>query len=121
MYFSHFSSAVASDKSRKTFANNILAAYVTFKLDGIDLDWEYPGRQGAEGNSFNSKDTPNFLSFLTILRAKLPPTARISAAVQASTFLDTEAHPMIDLTDFAKVLDWVMLMNYDVWGCKHTF
>jgi hypothetical protein len=28
---------------------------------------------------------------------------------------------MTDLTDFAQVLDWVTLMNYDVWGCKHAF
>ena len=28
---------------------------------------------------------------------------------------------MTNLTDFAQVLDWVMLMNYDVWGCKHAF
>ena len=119
--FRYFSSAVASDESRRAFANNILTAYTTFNLDGIDLDWEYPGRQGAEGNNFDSKDTPNFLAFLTILRASLPPTARISAAVQTSTFLDTQAHPMTDLTDFADLLDWVMLMNYDDWGCKHIF
>ena len=90
-------------------------------MDGIDIDWEYPGRQGAEGNSINSEDTPNFLSFLNILRAILPHTARISAAVQTSPFSDTKEHPMADLTEFAKVLDWVVLMNYDVWGCKHAF
>ena len=28
---------------------------------------------------------------------------------------------MNDLTDFARVLDWVVLMNYDVWGCKYAF
>lgn len=120
-YLRHFSSAVASNKSRETLAKNILAIYITYKLDGVDLDWEYPGRQGAEGNSVDSNDTPNFLSFLTILRAILPPTARISAAVQTTTFLDTRAQPMTDLADFAHVLDWVLLMNYDVWGCKHTF
>jgi len=77
------------EKGRYTLAN-ILAAYTTFfKLDSIDLDWEYPGRQGAEGNTVDTKDTPNFLSSLTILRAMLPSTARISA-------------------------DWV-IMNYDVW------
>lgn len=112
----HFSSAVATVKKRKTFASNILAAYRTFNLDGIDLDWEYPGKQGAGENSVNSEDTRNFLSFLTILRATLPSTALISAAAQTSTFLDADANPMTDLTDFAKVLDWVTLMNYDVWS-----
>ncbi|KAF8812560.1 glycoside hydrolase family 18 protein [Phlegmacium glaucopus] len=112
----HFSSAVASDESRRFFANNVLAAYKTHDLDGIELDWEYPGRQGAEGNNVDSKDTPNFLLFLIILRSILPPTARISAAVQTSTFWDTQGRPMTDLTDFADVLDWVLLMNYDVWG-----
>ena len=54
--FRHFSSAVASETGRNTLAN-ILAAYTTFKLDGMDLDWEYPGRQGVEGNTVDANDT----------------------------------------------------------------
>ncbi|KAF8812556.1 hypothetical protein BYT27DRAFT_7252073 [Phlegmacium glaucopus] len=78
------------------FANNVLAAYKAYDLDGIELDWEYPGKQGAEGNNVDSKDTPNFLLLLIILRSILPPTARISAVVQTSTFWDTRGQPMTD-------------------------
>ncbi|KAF8974431.1 glycoside hydrolase [Flammula alnicola] len=112
----YFSSAVASDGSRKTFVNNIFATYKSFDLDGIDIDWEYPGRKGASGNHFDSNDSANFLLFLKLLRATLPPTARISAAVETTTFADSKGEPMVDLADFALVLDWVLLMNYDVWG-----
>lgn len=116
--FRHFSSAVATEKSRKIFAKNILARYLAFELDGVDIDWEYPGKDGGSGNHVSSEDATNFLLFLKHLRTILPPTARISAAVETTTFVDSEGEPMQDLKEFANVLDWILLMDYDVWGCK---
>lgn len=118
MAFRHFSSAVATEKNRKTFAKNILATYLAFELDGIDIDWEYPGKDGGSGNLVSSDDASNFLLFLKHLRTILPSTARISAAVETTTFVDSEGEHMQDLTEFASVLDWILLMDYDVWGCK---
>ncbi|KAF8165233.1 glycoside hydrolase [Crassisporium funariophilum] len=112
----HFSTAVASAENREAFARNIHAAYNMYDLDGIDIDWEYPGREGAGGNRVDSNDTANLLLFLQTLRAILPSTARISAAAQTTTFVDSQGQPMADVSEFAKVLDWVLLMNYDVWG-----
>jgi chitinase len=117
-YVRYFSNAVATQKSRATFASNILAAYKAFDLDGIDIDWEYPGRQGAPGNKWHPNDAKNFLSFIRLLRTVLPPEARISAAVDTTTFIGNNGKAMSNVSEFSKVLDWALIMNYDVWGSK---
>lgn len=95
-------------------------AYNAFDLDGIDIDWEYPGRQGAPGNKWHPNDAKNFLSFLRLLRSVLPPAARISAAVDTTTFIGNNGKPMTNVSEFSNTLDWVLIMNYDVWGCKSS-
>ncbi|CAA7259874.1 unnamed protein product [Cyclocybe aegerita] len=112
----HFSPAVSTDQSRRTLVNNIASFYKTYNLDGIDLDWEYPGHKGAHENTVNSNDSANFLSFLKLLRSVLPATARLSAAVETVPFTNSKGNPSMDVSGFAQVLDWVVLMNYDVWG-----
>ncbi|KIL68084.1 glycoside hydrolase family 18 protein [Amanita muscaria Koide BX008] len=112
----YFSEAVATPGSRQSFVQNIAAVYRDFNLDGIDIDWEYPGRAGAAGNHVNANDTENFLLFLRLLRASLPPTAKLSAAAVSSPFVDSRGHPMKNTTEFASILDWILIMNYDNWG-----
>lgn len=114
----YFSSAVATAENRALFAGNILLAYLQYGVDGIEIDWEYPGQPGAPGNEFSPEDTANFLLFLKTLRDTLPPEARITAAVESSPFLDKNGKPLHDMQEFSKVLDWVLIMNYDLWGCK---
>lgn len=97
---------------------NIQSAYHEFNLDGIDIDWEYPGHEGAGGNEVNSRDSANFLLFLQILRRTLPRDAKITAAAQTVPFVDQSGQPTQDVSEFAKIVDWILLMNYDVWSCK---
>ncbi|GLB33930.1 putative glyco 18 [Lyophyllum shimeji] len=116
----YFSQAVATPDNRYQFASNILSVYRNFSLDGIDLDWEYPGRQGAEGNEIDPQDSNNFLLFLHCLRSVLPIGARITAAAQTVPFTDSSGQPTKDVSQFAGVLDWLLLMNYDLWGSSST-
>ena len=111
---------MADAESRSVFASNIRAFYDTFDLDGIDIDWEYPGQAGNDGNSVSPDDTANFLSFLQLLRQTLPATAKMSAAVQTVPFAGADGDPLADVSAFAQVLDWVLIMNYDAWGCTYT-
>ena len=108
---------MATERSRQLFTSNILDAYNRFSLDGIDIDWEYPGQQGNVGNGVSPSDTENFLRFLQLLRRVLPPSAKISAATQTVPFAGSNGLPLQDVSQFARVLDWVLLMNYDIWGC----
>ncbi|KAG6880383.1 hypothetical protein C0992_007794 [Termitomyces sp. T32_za158] len=111
----YFSSAVRTARSRTLFAKSILHVFNDFHLDGIDLDWEYPGRGGASGNQVHPDDSNNFLLFLQLLRSVLPAGTCITAAVQTVPFMDAHGEPMKDLKPFAALLNWTMLMNYDVW------
>ncbi|KAG6911213.1 hypothetical protein DXG01_003080 [Tephrocybe rancida] len=116
----HFSSAVRTPESRALLTNNILSVFNQFGLDGIDLDWEYPGREGAGGNQIHPKDSENFLLFIRSLRSALPPGACITAAAQTVPFTDSHGQPMQDLSQFAAKLDWITLMNYDTWAPSST-
>lgn len=113
----YFSSSVATDKSRNAFAASINKAYIDFELDGIDIDWEYPAQQGEGHNKVSQDDTANFLTFLKLLRTTLPRSARITAAAQTVPFAGRNGNPSKSLAAFADVFDYVLLMNYDAWGC----
>jgi chitinase len=114
----YFSWAVQNESTRYTFVKNIVDLYSKYDLDGIDIDWEYPGGNGHPQNYFGSSDTANLLEFLKRLRIELPRNARITAAVQTSPFAGADGVPVTDVRAFADVLDWVVLMNYDVWGAS---
>jgi chitinase len=115
--YRYFSPAVATPESRLIFVNNILATYIKYDVDGIDIDWEYPGQPGNPGNIVDTEhDTANYLLFLQLLRQTLPPSAKITAATLTQPWVDASGQPSKDMTAFATVLDWVLLMNYDVWG-----
>lgn len=83
-------------------------------------DWEYPGVQGAGNNQVSSTDSARFLTFLQLLRAQLPESAKLTAATQVTPFAGPDGTPMRDVSAFAQVLDWILIMNYDIWGGKHT-
>ncbi|TCD60185.1 hypothetical protein EIP91_010599 [Steccherinum ochraceum] len=112
----YFSPATSSDATRRTLASNILALYNQYNLDGIDIDWEYPAQQGDSANAVSPNDTANYLAFLRLLRKTLPPQAKITAAAMTVPWAGPDGQPLADMSGFAKVLDWVLIMNYDTWG-----
>lgn len=116
----YFSAAVSSAENRATFVKNINAVVLEFVVDGVDLDWEYPGQTSGGDESFSPDDTANFLTFLQLLRATLPVGSRITAATQTATFVDDHGEPLKDVSEFAKVLDAITVMAYDTWGSSST-
>src|SRR5436190_23335841 len=65
-----FSDAALTDDSRQKFARSCLNLLKQYALDGIDLDWEYPGQRGP-GIKFRPEDKENFTAMLRELRAQL--------------------------------------------------
>ncbi|KAJ7255293.1 glycoside hydrolase family 18 protein [Mycena rebaudengoi] len=113
----HFSTAVATQENRTAFVNAVLGLVSKYKLDGIDFDWEYPGKEGLPCNKVDPADSANFLAFLQQLRGTSDGQDLVlTAAVGITPFVGSDGAPMNDVSEFAKVLDRIALMAYDVWG-----
>ncbi|KIP07396.1 glycoside hydrolase family 18 protein [Phlebiopsis gigantea 11061_1 CR5-6] len=113
----YFSTAVGSAENRTQFARALLDMVDKYNLDGIDIDWEYPNKQGLGCNIISNQDTPNFLSFLRELRSTDEGrNMTVSTATSIVPFASPNGTPTTDVSPFAEVLDYVTLMNYDVFG-----
>ncbi|KAJ3536913.1 hypothetical protein NMY22_g5822 [Coprinellus aureogranulatus] len=114
-----FSQAVSTANNRTKFVNALKDAVNNYGLDGIDIDWEYPNSPGA-GNPYSPNDSANLLSFLKALRTALGKTAIIAAAVSHLPWLGSNGRPLTNVKDYAAVMTYINIMNYDVWGASGT-
>jgi chitinase len=110
-----FSDAALTRQSRSRFIESAVRFVERYKLDGLDLDWEYPGQIG-NGNVFRSEDKHNFTLLLAELRdrfdreeAQLHRKLLITIATGASAkFLE---HTEMDQVQ--RYVDTVNVMTYD--------
>ena len=100
-------SMMARDAAKRTAFCEACKAHVdTYGLDGIDLDWEYPGG-GPSSNGQSPDDAANFNLVLKELREKLGTTKIISYASSSSA-------KYVDWTEAIKYIDYVNVMTYDM-------
>lgn len=111
----NFSDAVLTPSSRKKFARSCVDILRKYDLDGVDIDWEYPGFKG-EDNVFRTEDKENFTLMFEAIRQELDELSRS----RNQHLLLTTAIPcfqeFIDKTEMGKLekyLDYVNLMSYD--------
>ncbi|KAI6752448.1 hypothetical protein HG530_013817 [Fusarium avenaceum] len=113
----HFSTNFGSEKNRTAFVKTCVDFVKKHDLDGIDFDWEYPNRQGLGCNAINDNDTSNFLKFLQELRKdSVGKTLFLTAAGSLFPWNDKTGAASTDLSGFSAVLDYIMIMNYDLYG-----
>lgn len=82
-----------------------------------NTSWEYPNEAAIGCNKYSPDDTANFLLFLQQLRAD--PVGKLLAVTIAagnSPWLGANGKPVTDVSGFAKVVDFITIMNYDIWG-----
>lgn len=67
----------------------------------------------------NANDTANFLSFLQELRqTSTGANLTLSAATSLKPWNDSSNTPLTDVSGFSHVLDYIAIMNYDVWSSE---
>ncbi|RUP45530.1 glycoside hydrolase superfamily [Jimgerdemannia flammicorona] len=110
-----FSTVAATATARRNFANAVQKIISQNNLDGIDLDWEYPGEAGACGNIVSAHDSANYLLLLQAIR-KAVGNKLITGATATHPFVGTDGKPLADVSKFARYFDWINLMAFDLGG-----
>ncbi|KAJ4157870.1 hypothetical protein NW754_009520 [Fusarium falciforme] len=102
-------------QNRETFAANLAQFVKDEDIDGIDIDWEYPGAPDimVGGKPIGQKtDGLNYLRFLTVLKNKMPSGKTVSIAAPASYWYLKQ----FPIDQIAKVIDYIVFMTYDLHG-----
>ncbi|MBQ8953035.1 MAG: glycoside hydrolase family 18 protein [Clostridia bacterium] len=104
-----FSLMARTAAGREAFAASCLREVERYRLDGVDIDWEYPCDNSAEIDC-DPSDKQNFTYLLQALRDALGEERILSIAAGAGNYFieDTE------MDKVAAVCDYVQLMTYDI-------
>jgi chitinase len=114
-----FSDAVFSDSSRTTFARSAVNIIRKYHLDGVDIDWEYPGRPGADGNVYRPEDKQNFTLLFQALRRELDLLEQETGSKKLLTTAVGGFTAFLKTTEMDKAqqyLDYINLMTYDFYS-----
>ncbi|KAI8262413.1 hypothetical protein K4K56_005864 [Colletotrichum sp. SAR 10_98] len=101
--------------NRETFATNLAQFAKDEGIDGIDIDWEYPGAPDimVDGKPIGQTgDGVAYLRFLTSLKQKLGTDKSVSIAAPASYWY-LKAFP---IDRISAVIDYIVYMTYDLHG-----
>jgi chitinase len=102
-------------ESRGAFVQSVMEFLEKYKLDGLDIDWEYPGMPGA-GHPFRPEDKHNFTLLLKELRTRFTAETRKTHQRLYLTFAAGAADDFLEHTEMAQAqryVDTVNLMSYD--------
>lgn len=103
-----FSDAALTPTSRYAFAREVQRWVNRYQLDGIDLDWEYPGSSAA-GIKSRPQDGENFVLLIQALRDVLGTEAWISVAgIADNSYIRT-----VPIDQIAPLITHFNLMSYD--------
>lgn len=110
-----FSDMALTRESRAQFIKSVMDFIQRYELDGLDMDWEYPGQPGA-GNKFRVEDKRNYTLLLHELRQRFDAEQkktgkRLYLTIAAGASADFLEHT--EMRQVAQIVDNVNLMAYD--------
>ncbi|WP_122639441.1 peroxiredoxin [Romboutsia sp. Marseille-P6047] len=104
-----FSDAASTPKSRYDFARQVNRLINNYNLDGIDIDWEYPG-SSASGIKSSINDRENFTLLLTAIRDVIGDEKWLSVAGTGDTGYTNRS---AEIDKIAPIITYFNLMSYD--------
>ena len=106
-----FSDMALTEESRQKFVKSAIAFIEAYQLDGLDVDWEYPGIPAADTKN-RVEDKRNFTLLMKALREQMNTLGR----EQTLTFASAGWEPYynhIEVGEVMKYADYMNIMTYD--------
>ena len=108
-----FRDIASSSENRERFATNVVNFLKDYDLDGIDLDWEYPGAPDIPGIPADDTESgENYNELLKLIKSKLPSGKTLSIAIPSSYWY-LKNYP---IKDMQANIDYQVFMTYDIHG-----
>lgn len=113
-----FSDAAFTEESRQKFVKSAMAFIEKYQLDGMDMDWEYPGISGAGTKSRPDVDKENFTAIMKLLREELDKLGRPQTLTFASAGWE-RYYNFVNLDEVMKYANFMNVMTYDQVGANN--
>ena len=101
-----FSDAALTPSSRAVFIDSVAAFITRYDLDGLDVDWEYPGMSGA-GNTFRPEDKQTYTLLLKELRHRFDTIAGTLHHPLYLTIAAGASKEFLEHTEMSQVANYV--------------
>jgi chitinase len=111
----NFSDMALTRKSRNLFIESAVKFVQKYNLDGLDIDWEYPGMAG-NNNRFRPEDKQNYTLLLKELRKRFDREEKRLGRHLVTSIATGASTNFLEHTEMAKVqryVDTINLMSYD--------
>ncbi|MFD0799507.1 glycoside hydrolase family 18 protein [Maribacter chungangensis] len=107
-----FSDMALTTEGRTKFIASASEFIEKYQLDGLDMDWEYPGISGA-GTMARDEDTQNFTALMKGLREMLDAfeTSKVLTFASAGW---KRYYDFIETNEVMKYADYMNVMTYDL-------
>lgn len=110
-----FSVLAASEENRKAFAQDCLEFCKEYGIDGIDMDWEFPGLDWSGQAVDLAHDTDNHVLMMKQLRETLGSDYLLTYAGYVSDKQSVSGgFRYIDIKALDPIVDFVNLMTYEM-------
>ena len=119
-----FSDMALTAESRARFIDSAREFIEEYQLDGMDMDWEYPGISGA-GTMARPEDTKNFTALMKGLREMLdqfeePKILTFASAGWKRYFDFVEMDEVMKYADYTNVMTYDQVSGVSVYTGHHT-
>ncbi|MWC31153.1 glycosyl hydrolase family 18 protein [Paenibacillus sp. MMS18-CY102] len=120
----NFSNMAKTEETRRAFANSVVEFLRAYKLDGLDIDWEYPVEGGEDDNAHSPEDRENFVLMAQAVREALDAAGSEDGKYYLQTIAASQGDSFVvnaNLADSSRYLDFINIMTYDYSGSWEPF
>ncbi|MDT7829886.1 glycoside hydrolase family 18 protein [Pricia sp. S334] len=119
-----FSDMALTAQSREKFIESASKFIKEYRLDGMDMDWEYPGISGA-GTKARKEDTQNFTALMKGLREMLdrfetPKLLTFASAGWKRYYDHVEMEEVMKYADYTNVMTYDQVSGVSIYTGHHT-
>jgi chitinase len=114
-----FSDMAHTAENRKKFVQSVLDFNTEYQLDGLDIDWEYPGIPAANTGA-RPEDKQNFTLLMKELREGLNTLEREQTLTFASAGWK-RYYDNVEINEVMKHVDYMNVMTYDQIGATSPY